>query len=98
MSSGAASAGFRRPSQPGGFSAALERSTICVRALLRDRLTEYGSVTRLFSTRPVLRVNTLSSYWYYFTYQLASPMICHTPEAVSGVMGRSCSVVEVLES
>ena len=33
-----------------------------VRALLRDRLTEYGSVTRLFSTRPVLRVNTLTSY------------------------------------
>ena len=44
-----------------GFRSASSRLTIWLRRLLADRLTEYGSVTRLVSTAPVLGAKTVTS-------------------------------------
>ena len=50
MSSKACSGGFRSRFQPGGASAGSSKETSWLRVLLTERLTEYGSVTRLVTT------------------------------------------------
>ena len=47
LSSGAATAGFCRVSQPAGLRSASSRLTNWLRTLSVARLTEYGSVTSL---------------------------------------------------
>ena len=58
MSSGASKAGFTSRDHPSGMSAVSRRSTIWLRVLFIDRLTEYGSVTTLSTSRPSAGANT----------------------------------------
>src|SRR5665811_2561698 len=73
------SAGAELPCQRAGFSAGSARSTATERVEFNVSATEYGSVTRLVSTFPVVGAKTTTSNRYRAPRHRAPASAAHDP-------------------